>query len=84
MARPLRGGAGEAAEQPVHLQHWSPAMSLISLIVALVIFGLLLWIVDALLPIEPKIKNIVKILIVIVFVLWLLQYLNVFVLSSHL
>jgi bacteriorhodopsin len=59
-------------------------MSLISLIVALVIFGLLLWIVDALLPIEPKIKNIVKILIVIVFVLWLLQYLNVFVLSSHL
>jgi bacteriorhodopsin len=59
-------------------------MSLISLIVALVIFGLLLWIVDALLPIEPKIKNIIKVLIVIVFVLWLLQYLNVFVLSSHL
>jgi hypothetical protein len=48
----------------------------ISLIISLIVLGLLIWVVDALLPMEPKIKSLIKILIIIVFVVWLLQYLG--------
>lgn len=48
-------------------------MSLITIIVALIILGLVLWLVQSLLPIDAKIKQIIIILIVIVFIIWLAQ-----------
>jgi hypothetical protein len=59
-------------------------MSLISLIISLIVLGLLIWVVDALLPMEPKIKSLIKILIIIVFVVWLLQYLGMLTGNPHL
>ncbi len=48
-------------------------MSLVSLIVALVVVGVLLWLVNTYIPMDPKIKQILNIVIVIAVVLWLLQ-----------
>lgn len=48
-------------------------MSLITIIVALIILGLVLWLVQSLLPIDAKIKQVIVILIVIVFIIWLAQ-----------
>jgi hypothetical protein len=48
-------------------------MTLIGLIVTLVVVGVLLWMVNAYIPMDPKIKNILNIVVVIAVVLWLLQ-----------
>jgi len=48
-------------------------MSLISLIVILVIVGVILWAVNAYIPMDAKIKQILNIVVVIAVLLWLLQ-----------
>lgn len=48
-------------------------MSLISLMVALVVVGVILWLVNAYIPMDAKIKSILNVVVVIVVVLWLLQ-----------
>jgi hypothetical protein len=52
-------------------------MSLISLIVVLIAVGVLLWAVNAYIPMDPKIKGILNVVVVIVVVLWLLQVFGV-------
>jgi hypothetical protein len=52
-------------------------MSLISLIVVLIAVGVLLWAVNAYIPMDPKIKNIMNVVVVIAVVLWLLQVFGV-------
>jgi hypothetical protein len=47
-------------------------MPIISLIVTLVVIGVLLWLVNTYIPMDPKIKQILNIVIVIVVVLWVL------------
>lgn len=48
-------------------------MTLISLIVTLVVVGVLLWLVNQYVPMDPKIKTILNVIVVIAVVLWLLQ-----------
>ena len=48
-------------------------MSLISLVVTLVIVGVVLWLINAYIPMDGKIKKILNIVVVIVVVLWLLS-----------
>ena len=48
-------------------------MPLINLVVVLIIVGVLLWLVNAYIPMDAKIKNILNIVVVIAVVLWLLQ-----------
>ena len=48
-------------------------MSLVSLVVALIVIGLLLWLVNTYIPMDPKIKQILNIVVVIAVVLWLLS-----------
>ena len=48
-------------------------MSLISLVVVLIVVGVLLWLVNAYIPMDGKIKKILNIIVLIVVVLWLLQ-----------
>ena len=48
-------------------------MSLISLIVTLVVVGVILWLINAYIPMDGKIKKILNIVVVIVVVLWLLS-----------
>ena len=48
-------------------------MSIITILIVLIIFGVILWLVNTYIPIDWKIKNIINIVAVIFIVLWLLQ-----------
>lgn len=48
-------------------------MSLVSLVVALVVVGVLLWLVNSYIPMDAAIKKIINIVVIIVVVLWLLS-----------
>lgn len=47
-------------------------MPLISLVIVLIVVGVLLWLVNTYIPMDPKIKQIMNVVVVIVVVLWLL------------
>lgn len=46
---------------------------MIELIVALVIIGVVLWVLNHMLPIDPNIKTIINVVIVLAVCLWLLR-----------
>jgi hypothetical protein len=48
-------------------------MPLINIIIALIVVGVLLWLVNNYIPMDGKIKNILNIVVVIAVVLWLLS-----------
>jgi hypothetical protein len=48
-------------------------MTLIGLIVTLVLVGVLLYLINAFVPMDPKIKSILNVVVVIVLILWLLE-----------
>jgi len=48
-------------------------MSLLSIVLALVIVGLILWVVNTYIPMDSKIKTILNVVIVVIVVLWLLR-----------
>ncbi len=48
-------------------------MPLISIIIALIVVGVLLWLVNSYIPMDRKIRNILNAVVVIIVVLWLLQ-----------
>jgi len=52
-------------------------MSLVSLVVTLIVIGVLLWLVNAYIPMDGKIKKILNIVVVICVVLWLLSVFGV-------
>lgn len=47
-------------------------MDLISLVVVLIVIGLLLWLINNYIPMEPSIKQILNVVVVIAVVLWIL------------
>ena len=47
-------------------------MSLVSLVVTLIVVGILLYCVNTYVPLDPKIKKIVNIVVVVAVVLWLI------------
>ena len=48
-------------------------MPLLNVVIALIVVGVLLWLVNAYIPMDGKIKSILNIVVVIVVVIWLLQ-----------
>jgi hypothetical protein len=48
-------------------------MPLVTVIITLVVFGILLYLINKFVPMQPNIKNLVNILVVVVLVLWLLK-----------
>jgi len=56
-------------------------MSLITILLVLIVAGVLLWLVNAYIPMDGKIKKIFNIVVVIAVVIWLLK---AFGLLSHL
>jgi len=48
-------------------------MSLIDLVVVLIVIGLLLWLANTYIPMQPIIRNILNAVVVIAVVLWLLN-----------
>lgn len=53
-------------------------MSLITVIIVLVIVGVILWLVNAYIPMDRKIKQILNIVVVILVVIWLLRAFGIF------
>jgi len=47
-------------------------VSLISLVITLIVIGVLLWLVNTYIPLDPMIRKIINIVVVIAVVLWLL------------
>jgi len=48
-------------------------MSLLTLVITLIVVGVLLWLVNAYIPMDGKIKNILNVVVVICVVVWLLH-----------
>lgn len=46
---------------------------MIQLIVILIIVGVLLWLLNTMIPMDAKIKTIINVLVVIVVILWILK-----------
>jgi cation transporter-like permease len=57
---------------------WRSYMSLLSLILALISVGVVLWLINNYIPMDGKIKSILNAVVVIFVVLWLLQQFSVF------
>lgn len=53
---------------------------MISLVITLIVIGVLLWLVNTYIPMDPMIKNILNAVVVICVVLWLL---NAFGILGH-
>lgn len=48
-------------------------MSLLSLVVALIVIGVLLWLVNTYIPMDAMIKRILNLVVIVAVVLWLLK-----------
>ncbi len=48
-------------------------MPLLHIVLVLIVIGVLLWLVNAYIPMDGKIKNILNVVVVVAVVLWLLQ-----------
>ena len=51
-------------------------MSILSILIFLVVLGVVLWLINSYVPMDPKIKMILNVVIVIFVVVWLLQALG--------
>jgi len=52
-------------------------MSLISLILVLVVVGIVLWLINRFIPMQPTIKKILNAVVIILVILWLLSVFGV-------
>jgi hypothetical protein len=46
---------------------------MVSLIVGLIIIGVLLWVVETLIPLDPMIRRVIQVVVVVAVCLWLLR-----------
>ncbi len=52
-------------------------MSLISLVIVLIVVGILLWLINRFIPMQPTIKKILNAVVIIIVILWLLSVFGV-------
>ena len=53
-------------------------MPLVQLVLILIVVGVLLWIVNTYIPLDPMIKKIINIVVIVAVVLWLLSLFGLF------
>ena len=53
-------------------------MTLIALLVYLALIGVALWLVNTYLPMDPKIKTVINIVVIVAVILWLLNVFGLF------
>lgn len=53
-------------------------MSLLGIVIALIVVGILLYVINKYLPMDAKIKTILNVVVVIVLVIWLLKAFGLF------
>lgn len=52
-------------------------MSVLYIILVLVVLGVLLWVINRYVPMQPTIKTILNVVIIIIIIIWLLKALGV-------
>ena len=58
-------------------------MDIITLVVVLVIIGVILWLVNTMIPMDPKIKTIINVVVIIAVLLWLLSIFTGYSIGGH-
>jgi len=58
-------------------------MTLIGLIAALVVIGMVLWAINTFIPMQPQVKTILNVVVIIFLVLWLIESLFGFGVLTH-
>lgn len=58
-------------------------MPIITILIVLVVVGLLLWLINAYIPMQPTVKKILNVVVVIVLIVWLLKMFGIFSHLSH-
>lgn len=53
-------------------------MSLFNILIAVIIVGVLLWLINNYIPMDSKIKQILNIVVVVVLIVWLLKVFGLF------
>jgi len=53
-------------------------MPLLSILIAIIVVGVLLWIINSFIPMDRKIKQIFNIVVVIALIIWLLKVFGLF------
>ena len=53
-------------------------MSILSILIVLVVFGVILWLVNSYIPMDAKIKKIINIVAVVAVIIWLLRAFGAF------
>jgi len=53
-------------------------MSLITILVVLIVTGVILWLINSLIPMQSTVKRILNIVVVIVLIVWLLKAFGLF------
>lgn len=53
-------------------------MSILTILLVLVVVGVLLWLINAYIPMQPTIKKILNIAVVVIVVIWLLKAVGLF------
>ncbi len=53
-------------------------MPLFTILIVLIVAGVLLWLVNTIIPMDSKIKNIFNIVVVIAVIIWLLKVFGIF------
>jgi uncharacterized membrane protein len=58
-------------------------MDLITLVIVLIIVGVALWLVNSMIPMDPKIKTIINVVVIIAVLLWLLSLFTGYTIGGH-
>ena len=53
-------------------------MSLLNVIIALIVVGVILWLINSFIPMDSKIKSILNVVVVIAVIVWLLKVFGIF------
>ncbi|HEY5511345.1 MAG TPA: Thivi_2564 family membrane protein [Prolixibacteraceae bacterium] len=53
-------------------------MSLLSILIAIIVVGVLLWVINTFLPMDHQIKRIFNIVVVVALIIWLLKAFGLF------
>ena len=53
-------------------------MSILTIIIVLVVVGFVLWLINSLIPMEARIKQILNVIVIIFLVIWILKATGIF------
>lgn len=51
-------------------------MPLLSVLFVIIVFGVLLWVVNTYIPMDPKVKNVLNVVAIVFLILWLVNLLG--------